>query len=43
MSKSKNEPTLADLFDEMDVIIEEFTNNYEQTLKELKKKLKERS
>lgn len=41
MAKSK-EPTIKDLFDEMEILIEEFTNNYEQTLKELKKKLKER-
>ena len=41
MAKSK-EPTIKELFEEMDIIIEEFKNNYEQTLKELKKKLKER-
>lgn len=42
MSKPKNEPTLADLFEELDIIIEEFENNYKQTLKEIKRKLKER-
>ena len=42
MAKKTNEPTLADLFDELDVIVQEFYNNYEQTLKEIKKKLKER-
>lgn len=41
MARSK-EPTIADLFEELEIIIEEFENNYEQTLKELKKKLKER-
>lgn len=41
MAKSK-EPTIADLFEELEIIIEEFENNYEQTLKEIKKKLKER-
>lgn len=41
MAKSK-EPTIADLFDELDIIIEELNNNYQQTLQELKKKLKER-
>ena len=41
MAKSK-EPTLADLFDELQIIVEEFENNYEQTLKEIKRKLKER-
>ena len=40
MTKRKNEPTLNDLFDEMNIIIEEFVNNYEQTLKEIKRKLK---
>lgn len=39
MAKAK-ESTIKDLFDEMDIIVEEFVNNYEQTLKELKKKLK---
>lgn len=41
MARSK-EPTIAGLFEELEIIIEEFENNYEQTLKELKKKLKER-
>lgn len=41
MTKAK-EPTIKDLFDEMEIIIEEFENNYKQTLKELKKKLKDR-
>lgn len=42
MTKPKTEPTLADLFDELDIIVQEFENNYQQTLKEIKKKLKER-
>lgn len=42
MNKKKNEPTIAEIFDELDIVIEEFENNYKQTLKELKKKLKER-
>lgn len=41
MARSK-ELTLSDLFDEMQILIEEFNNNYEQTLKEIKKKLKEK-
>lgn len=41
MARSK-EPTIADLFEELDIVIEEFENNYKQTLKEIKKKLKER-
>lgn len=41
MAKSK-EPTIADLFEELEIIMEEFENNYQQTLKEIKKKLKER-
>lgn len=42
MAKNQKQPTIKDLFDEMDIIIEEFKNNYEQTLKELKKKIEER-
>lgn len=41
MARSK-EPTIADLFEELEIIMEEFENNYQQTLKEIKKKLKER-
>lgn len=41
MAKNK-EPTIAELFEELAIIMEEFENNYEQTLKEIKKKLKER-
>lgn len=41
MAKSK-EPTLGDLFEELAIIVEEFENNYQQTLKEIKRKLKER-
>lgn len=42
MAKSQSQPTLNDLFEELDIIVEEFENNYKQTIKELKKKLKER-
>lgn len=42
MAKKSKEPTLSELFDEMQILIEEFNNNYEQTLKEIKKKLKEK-
>ena len=42
MAKSQSQPTLNDLFEELDIIIEEFENNYKQTIKEIKKKLKER-
>lgn len=42
MAKNQKQPTLTELFDEMQIIIEEFNNNYEQTLKEIKKKLSEK-
>ena len=42
MARSQSQPTLNDLFEELDIIIEEFENNYKQTIKEIKKKLKER-
>ena len=42
MAKNQKQPTIKELFEEMDIIVEEFENNYQQTLKELKKKIKER-
>lgn len=42
MARSQSQPTLNDLFEELDIIVEEFENNYKQTIKEIKKKLKER-
>lgn len=42
MARSQKQPTIKELLDELDIIVEEFENNYQQTLKELKKKLKER-
>lgn len=42
MAKNQKQPTIKELFEEMDIIVEEFENNYKQTLKELKKKIKER-
>lgn len=41
-AKNQKQPTIEDIFNELDIIVEEFVNNYKQTLKELKKKLKER-
>lgn len=42
MARSQSQPTLNDLFEELEIIVEEFENNYKQTIKEIKKKLKER-
>ena len=42
MARSQSQPTLNDLLEELDIIVEEFENNYKQTIKEIKKKLKER-
>lgn len=42
MAKNQKQPTISETLEELEIIVEEFTNNYEQTIKELKKKLKER-